>query len=105
MLLHAVGIMRSEGINATKSTGDVRKEDHCRDAVKHTVKAFGKSLDILVNSAAGNFLAKAEDLSSNGFRTGKLSQSVSDESIVFVSDRDRHIWRLQHVLSLLSLPP
>lgn len=33
------------------------------------MKHFGK-LDVLVNAAAGNFLASAEDLSPNGFKTG-----------------------------------
>lgn len=39
--------------------------------MKETVRHFGK-LDILVNAAAGNFLASAEDLSPNAFKTGLL---------------------------------
>jgi NAD(P)-dependent dehydrogenase (short-subunit alcohol dehydrogenase family) len=34
-----------------------------------TVEHFGR-LDILVNGAAGNFLASPEDLTPKGFRTG-----------------------------------
>jgi len=49
--------------------GDVRKYEDCERAVRETVARFGR-LDILVNCAAGNFLATAEELSSNGFRTG-----------------------------------
>ena len=47
----------------------MRKYADCERAVQDTVARFGR-LDILVNCAAGNFLATAEELSSNGFRTG-----------------------------------
>ena len=48
--------------------GDVRKPEDCKRVVKNTVDKFGR-LDILVNGAAGNFLASASKLSTNGFRT------------------------------------
>lgn len=47
---------------------DVRKYDDVAAAVAGCVEAFGR-LDVLVNSAAGNFLAPAASLSANGFRT------------------------------------
>lgn len=47
---------------------DVRQYAAVDEAMKGTVAAFGR-LDILVNSAAGNFLAPAASLSANGFRT------------------------------------
>jgi peroxisomal 2,4-dienoyl-CoA reductase len=47
---------------------DVRKPDEIEKAITATVDRFGK-IDIVVNGAAGNFLAKAEELSSNGFGT------------------------------------
>src|SRR5258707_9115553 len=47
---------------------DVRKPDEVAKAIAATVERFGK-IDIVVNGAAGNFLAKAEDLSPNGFGT------------------------------------
>lgn len=49
--------------------GDVRKQEDATRVVESTYQHFGR-IDILVNSAAGNFLASAEDLSPNGFRTG-----------------------------------
>lgn len=49
--------------------GDVRKQEDARRVVESTYQHFGR-IDILVNAAAGNFLAAAEDLSPNGFRTG-----------------------------------
>ena len=47
---------------------DVRKPDEIANAIAATIERFGK-IDIVVNGAAGNFLAKAEDLSPNGFGT------------------------------------
>jgi hypothetical protein len=58
--------------------GDVRKADDCARWAEETARHFG-GLDILVNCAAGNFLAAAEALSPNGFRTGR-SSLVSDDT-------------------------
>ncbi|QKY68900.1 2,4-dienoyl-CoA reductase [Lentibacillus sp. CBA3610] len=45
---------------------DVRKQDDVKRMVTETVDQFGK-IDYLVNNAAGNFIAPAEDLSVNGW--------------------------------------
>lgn len=47
---------------------DVRQPDQCQAAIEGARKRFGR-LDILVNGAAGNFLAAAKDLSPRGFAT------------------------------------
>jgi peroxisomal 2,4-dienoyl-CoA reductase len=47
---------------------DVRNPDNCVEAVEHAKRLFGR-LDIVVNGAAGNFLAQAKDLSPKGFGT------------------------------------
>lgn len=47
---------------------DVRQYPAVDEAMKGAVAAFGR-LDIVINSAAGNFLAPAAALSANGFRT------------------------------------
>lgn len=47
---------------------DVRDYEAIENAINETVEHFGK-LDIVVNGAAGNFLCKARELSSNGFGT------------------------------------
>jgi 2,4-dienoyl-CoA reductase [(3E)-enoyl-CoA-producing], peroxisomal len=47
---------------------DVRDPDALARAIAQTIDRFGK-LDTLVNGAAGNFLAPAAGLSSNGFKT------------------------------------
>lgn len=58
----------SPSITISYVTGDVRKYEDCQNMVSEALKRHGR-LDIVVNCAAGNFLALAEQLSSNGFRT------------------------------------
>lgn len=48
---------------------DVRDPDQCDKAVQYAVKKTGGRLDILINGAAGNFLATAETLRPKGFKT------------------------------------
>ena len=60
--------MNQEGIEAAWVQGDVRRPEDARLAVQKAIDLYG-SLDILVNSAAGNFLVAAEDLSVKGFKT------------------------------------
>ncbi|SDP04201.1 2,4-dienoyl-CoA reductase [Halobacillus sp. SY10] len=47
---------------------DVREVEDTERMVKETVEAFGR-VDHLVNNAAGNFIAPAEDLSPNGWNS------------------------------------
>jgi hypothetical protein len=47
---------------------DVRNPDACKAVVDYAVQQFGR-VDILVNGAAGNFLAEAKNLSPKGFKT------------------------------------
>ena len=60
--------IRATGGDARTFAVDVRQYPAVEAAVKGTVDAFGR-LDIVINSAAGNFLAPAAALSANGFRT------------------------------------
>jgi len=64
----AVQSLRAEGLDVEGVIGDVRKQEDCKKVADAAVQKYGR-LDILVNSAAGNFLATAEDLSPNGFKT------------------------------------
>ncbi|KAJ0980824.1 hypothetical protein J5N97_009079 [Dioscorea zingiberensis] len=64
----AVSALQLQGIRAIGVQGDVRKKEDAARALEMTVEQFGR-LDILVNGAAGNFLASPEDLSPNGFQT------------------------------------
>lgn len=47
---------------------DVRKPEEIEAALDRTLERFGR-VDVVVNGAAGNFLAPAAQLSYNGFRT------------------------------------
>lgn len=47
---------------------DVRDSKACEDTVQYTLAEFSR-LDILVNGAAGNFLAEARSLKPKGFAT------------------------------------
>eukprot|EP00128_Syssomonas_multiformis_P009586 Colp12_sorted_trinity150504_noHs@12599 len=64
----AVDSLRKNGVDATSVQGDVRKEEDAQAAVQLAVEKYG-SLDILVNSAAGNFLCPADNLSTKGYKT------------------------------------
>ncbi|CAL5196767.1 unnamed protein product [Lathyrus oleraceus] len=68
VLQSAVSVLQSLSIPAVGFEGDVRKQEDAARVIDSTFKRFGR-IDILVNAAAGNFLAAAEDLSPNGFRT------------------------------------
>lgn len=54
---------------AYAAQGDVRSAQACEGWVAAVAREWGR-LDVLVNCAAGNFLATAEELTQNGFRTG-----------------------------------
>lgn len=58
----------ARGGEARAFPADVRKYEAVEQAIRATVEAFG-GLDIVINSAAGNFLAPAAALSANGFRS------------------------------------
>ena len=64
----AVEEITSIGGSAIAVQADVRNYDQVAAAVQSAVATFG-GLDILVNSAAGNFHCPTEDLSPNGWRT------------------------------------
>lgn len=60
----------SPSTGALPQQGDVRSSDACEGWVAALGAAWGPALDVLVNCAAGNFLATSEELSVNGFKTG-----------------------------------
>jgi NAD(P)-dependent dehydrogenase (short-subunit alcohol dehydrogenase family) len=59
--------IESGGGRALATPADVRSYDAVAAAVATTLESYGR-LDIVINSAAGNFLAPAAGLSANGFR-------------------------------------
>jgi len=64
----AAAAINDKGGKAFAVVADVRHFEEVERAVAATIEKFGK-IDIVVNGAAGNFLCKAEELSSNGFGT------------------------------------
>ena len=61
-------LIESAGGECFAVAADVRDYAAIETAIAQTVERFG-AIDIVVNGAAGNFLCKAEELSSNGFGT------------------------------------
>ena len=64
----AADAINVNGGKAFAVAADVRQPEEVEKAVAATIEHFGK-IDIVVNGAAGNFLCKAEELSTNGFGT------------------------------------
>ncbi|GLI62686.1 hypothetical protein VaNZ11_005362 [Volvox africanus] len=65
----AVAALGADGITAIGLQGDVRSAASCEAWIASLEQRWGPGLDVLVNCAAGNFLATAEELSPNGFKT------------------------------------
>jgi len=85
----AVAALRSQGLRAVGFDGDVRKQEDAARVLAATVEHFGK-LDILVNGAAGNFLASPEDLTPKGFRTGTSTK----HALVCIQIRRSYLFQL-----------
>jgi NAD(P)-dependent dehydrogenase (short-subunit alcohol dehydrogenase family) len=66
-LEETVALIERTGGHAAAQPTDVREPEAVEALVAGAVGRFGR-LDVLVNSAAGNFVVKAEDLSPNGWR-------------------------------------
>jgi peroxisomal 2,4-dienoyl-CoA reductase len=100
---------------------DVRDSDKCVQAVQYCLQHFGR-LDILVNGAAGNFLAPAEFLKPKGFRTvleidalgtyhmthaafGALRDSIGDAIVINISATLQYgaTWYQAHASAVDSL--
>lgn len=64
----AVEMLSSYGVNSMGFSADVRDYDAVENAFSETVKAFGE-IDVLVSGAAGNFPARAADMSPNAFKS------------------------------------
>lgn len=60
--------LKEHGGEALGFAADVRDFDAVESALKSTAEQFGE-IDILISGAAGNFVAPAEQLSANGFKT------------------------------------
>jgi peroxisomal 2,4-dienoyl-CoA reductase len=94
------------GVKSLAVAADVRIPSEVAAAVEQTVASFG-GLDIVVNGAAGNFVARAEDLSPNGFGTVvdidlKGTFNVSRASFPHLKVRGGAILNISATLQLLG---
>lgn len=64
---HALALLSAVGGTSGGQSADVRDYSAVEQAVEHCVASWGP-LDVVVSGAAGNFPARAAQLSSNGFR-------------------------------------
>ena len=64
----AVAALQDLGAPAWGAAADVRQPDALRTAFAQAVEHFGP-IDVLISGAAGNFLARAADMSPNAFKT------------------------------------
>ena len=64
----AVATLRETGAQADGAAADVRDYAMVKAAVDRCAERFGP-IDFVLSGAAGNFVSRAADLSSNGFRT------------------------------------
>ena len=65
---NAVAALQNLGAEAQGQSADVRQPDTLQAAYNAAVAHFGL-IDVLISGAAGNFLAKAMDMSPNAFKT------------------------------------
>lgn len=63
----AVETLRGHGVDAVGASADVRDYGQVESALRHAHQRFG-DFDVLVSGAAGNFVAPALGMSSNGFK-------------------------------------
>ena len=75
------------GVRSLAVAGDVRKPDDVQQAVARTIDTFGR-LDILVNGAAGNFVALAEHLGVRDRAARAIVGRVADSADAWIGELD-----------------
>ena len=74
------------GLDAAGRTADVRDADQVEAAFAECVDRFGP-IDVVVSGAAGNFPARAQDISSNGFRAVLEIDVLGTHHVMLASHR------------------
>lgn len=104
----AAAAINGNGGKAFVIAADVRNPEEVERAVAATIEHFGK-IDIVVNGAAGNFLAPAEELSPNGFGTVvdidlKGTFNVCRATFAQLKEHRGHILNISATLHYLGTP-
>ena len=109
--------LRTAAQELTEATGraclpcvaDVRQPDQVEAAIDRTIAEFG-ALDILVNGAAGNFLAPAAQLSYNAFKTVLEIDTIGTYNVTRAAfdralrDRGGHVINISATLHYAATP-
>lgn len=82
--------LQRDGIAVHALQGDVRSYEACERWVATLQAQHDGVIDILVNCAAGNFLATSEELTPNGFKTGAGMYAPSSCTSKHAPSIDRH---------------
>ena len=88
---------------------DVRKPEQIEAAIDATLERFGR-IDIVVNGAAGNFLAPAAALSYNGFKTVMEIDTIGTFNVCrasfekYLRDHGGHILNVSATLHYAATP-
>ncbi|MCQ9165865.1 SDR family oxidoreductase [Arthrobacter sp. STN4] len=84
-------LVRAAGSEAAVVPGDIREPGQVTELVDKALEAYGR-IDVLVNNAGGQFQARAEDISLNGWRA---VHRLSVEAV----------WNLTHEVAVRSMIP
>ncbi|MBX7195757.1 MAG: SDR family oxidoreductase [Sandaracinaceae bacterium] len=102
-------LTKKTGREALACPADVRKPDEIEKALEATLDRFGR-IDVVVNGAAGNFLAPAAALSYNGFKTVMEIDAVGTWNVCrasferYLRDHGGHILNITATLHYAATP-
>lgn len=99
LLNEVVATVKAAGGQATACALDIRNPDSVQQSMDLVVEQFG-SIDVLINNAAGNFVARAEDISPNGWNA--VIGTVLNGSAYCTLAAGKHMLR-QHSGKILSI--
>lgn len=105
----AAEMTQAHGREVLAAPCDVRKPEDVEAALQATLDRFGR-IDVVVNGAAGNFLAPAAALSYNGFRTVMEIDAIGTWNVCrasfekYLRDHGGHILNITATLHYAATP-
>lgn len=106
-LADVVGEVEKHGGEVTAVQADLRDPDQVEALVERTVERWGR-IDVLVNNAAGRFLASAESISPNGWRAvveANLTTAFLCSRAVFPHFKEQGGGRVINISSIAAYRP